>query len=157
MVIKDSPRHPNHGKVLPADTPWAALFSRTGGYGLGMVTAKLADFRADGGLVKLYHRYSYLQWGPWVYYARPLVYTFATNNPARMVPVSAGNVYYEEMAVLPLRIDPQSADFQELEVLHQKLTHPLDVQIVEDTDPRAPEGWVAPVLVKEFEEMGDEE
>lgn len=157
MVITDGPRHPNHGKVLPADTPWAALFSRKGRYGLGMVTAKLADFRADGGLVKLYHRYSYLQWGPWVYYARPLVYTFATNNPARMVPVSAGNVYYEEMAVLPLRIDPQSEDFQELEVLHQKLTHPLDVQIVEDTDPRAPEGWVAPVLVKAFEEMGDEE
>lgn len=157
MLIKDGPRHPKHAKVLPADTPWAAFFSRKGRYGLGMVTSKLADFRADGGLVKLHHRYSYLQWGPWVYYARPLVYTFATNNPARLVPVSAGNVYYEEMAILPLRVRAEDEDFSELELLHGRLTHPLDVQLVEDTDPRAPEGWVAPVLVKEFEEIEDED
>ena len=29
----------------------------------------------------------------------------------------------------------------------------MDVQVVEDTDERAPEGWVPPVLVSEFEEM----
>jgi hypothetical protein len=153
MRIMDGPRHPRHAKVLPADTPWACLFNRKGRYGLGMVTVKLADFREDGGLAKIYHRYSYLQWGPWVYYARPLVYTFATNNPARLVPVRAGNVYYEEMAILPMRIRPEDEDFEELELLHWKLTHPMDVQIVEDTDPRAPEGWVPPVLVKEFEEI----
>jgi hypothetical protein len=155
MMIMDGPRHPRHAKVLPADTPWACLFNRKGRYGLGMVTAKLADFKADGGLAKTCNRYSYLQWGPWVYYARPLVYTFASNNPARLVPVPAGNVYYEEMAVLPLRIRPEE-DFQELEVLYWKLTNPLDVQLMEDTDPRAPEGWVPPVLVKAFEEMGNE-
>ena len=156
MFITDGPRHPRHAKVLPADTPWACFFSRKGRFGLGMVNIKLADFRADGGLAKLCNRYSYLQWGKWAYYARPLVYTFASNNPARLVPVPAGNVYYEEMAVLPLRIDPEGEDFRQLEILHQKLVHPLDLQLVEDTDPRAPEGWVPPVLVQEFEEMDDE-
>jgi len=156
MLITDGPRHPRHAKVLPADTPWAAFFSRKGRFGLGMVNTKLADFRVEGGLPKLCNRYSYLQWGKWAYYARPLVYTFASNNPARLIPVAAGNVYYEEMAVVPLRIDPEKEDFRQLEVLHQKLTHPLDLQLVEDTDPRAPEGWVPPVLVKEFEEMDEE-
>jgi hypothetical protein len=156
MLITDGPRHPRHAKVLPADTGWAAFFSRRGRFGLGMVNIKLADFRAEGGLPKLHNRYSYLQWGKWAYYAHPLVYTFASNNPALLVPVSAGNVYYEEMAVVPLRIDPEKEDFRQLEMLHQKLAHPLDVQLVEDTDPRAPEGWVPPVLVKEFEEMDDE-
>ena len=156
MLITDGPRHPRHAKVLPAETGWAAFFSRKGRFGLGMVNIKLADFTAEGGLPKLCNRYSYLQWGKWAYYARPLVYTFASNNPARLVPVSAGNTYYEEMAVVPLRIDPEKEDFQQLELLHEKLRHPLDVLLVEDTDPRAPEGWVPPVLVKEFEEMDDE-
>jgi len=155
MVITDGPRHPRHAKVLPADTPWACLFNREHGCGLGLVTAKLAESRVDGGLVKTYGRYSYLQWGPWVYYCRPLVYTFASNNSARLVVVPAGNSYYEEMAFVPIRVRPVGEDFGELELLYQKLSHPLDVQVVEDTDPRAPQGWVAPVLVQEFEEMAD--
>lgn len=157
MKITDGPRHPKHGKVLPADTPWVCFLNRKGHYGLGMVTAKLADFRADGGLAKIFNRYSYVQWGPWVYYCRPLVYTFASANNARLVPVTAGNLYYEEMAFLPLRVRSENENFAELELLHAKMTNPLDVQIVEDTDPRAPEGWIPPVLVQEFEEMEEEE
>jgi hypothetical protein len=92
-----------------------------------------------------------------VYYCRPLVYTFASTNNARLVPVTAGNLYYEEMALLPLPLDPEGEDFEALELLHLKLANPLDVRVVEDTDARAPEGWVPPVLVQEFEEMEDEE
>ncbi len=153
MRITDAPRHPSHGKVLPPDTPWVCLFSRAHGCGLGVVTAKTANFRRDGGLAKTYGHYSYLQWGPWVYYCRPLVYTFASSNNGRLVHVPAGNQYYEEMAFVPLRVDPRREDFRQLETLYQRLAHPLDVQVVEDTDPRAPEGWVPPVLVAEFEEM----
>jgi len=155
MVITDGPRHPQHAKVLPPDTPWTCFFTRKHGCGLGMITSKLADFCVDGGMPKIYNRYSYLQWGPWVYYARPLVYTFASNNPGKLVHVPAGNIYYEEMAFVPMRVDPQNLDFQNLEHLYIKLSKPLDVQIVEDTDPRAPEGWMPPVLVEEFEEMDD--
>jgi hypothetical protein len=157
MVITDGPKHPRHAKVLPAETPWTCLFNRKGGYGLGMVTSKLADFRADGGLAKYFNRYRYLQWSKWVYTCRPLVYTFSTMNQARLVPVTAGNTYYEEMALLPMRIDPDRDNFEDLELLHATMTNPLDVQVVEDTDPRAPEGWVSPVLVKEFDEFDEEE
>ena len=153
MVIEEGPRHPAHAKVLPYDTPWVCFFNRKHQCGLGMVTAKLANFRKDGGLCKTFNRYSYLQWGPWVYYARPLVYTFASNNPGRLVNVPAGNIYYEEMAFVPIKIKPENENFQELERLHTQLSHPIDIRLVEDTDPRAPEGWMPPVLVEEFEEM----
>ena len=157
MVITDGPKHPRHGKVLPADTPWTCLFNRKGRYGLGMVTARLADFRTDGGLAKYFNRYRYMQWSKWVYTCRPLVYTFSTMNQARLVPVTAGNTYYEEMALLPMPIRPEDENFEELELLYARMTNPLDVQVVEDTDARAPEGWVNPVLVKEFDEFDEEE
>ena len=85
------------------------------------------------------------------------MYTFSTTNQARLVPVTAGNTYYEEMALLPMPIRPEGENFEELELLYAKMTNPLDVQVVEDTDPRAPEGWVNPVLVKEFDEFEEEE
>ena len=157
MLITDGPKHPRHAKVLPADTPWTCFFNRKGRYGLGLVTSKLADFRTDGGLPKYFNRYRYLQWSKWVYTCRPLVYTFSTMNQARLVPVAAGNLYYEEMALLPLAIRPEGEDFAALELLHARMSNPLDVQIVEDTDPRAPEGWVSPVLVEEFNEFDEEE
>jgi hypothetical protein len=161
MTITDGPRHPRTAKVLPAETPWVCLLNRTGRYGLGIITSKLADFRADGGLPKLFNRYCYLQWSKWVYFSRPLVYTFLTSgkappNSARQVPVTAGNIYYEEMALYPLVIRPDGEDFEALELAHAKLTNPLSVMIVEDTDPRAPEGWVQPVLVQEFDEFADD-
>lgn len=81
--------------------------------------------------MKLFKHYSYLQWGPRVYYARPLLYTFATNNPGQFVKVRAGNIYYEEMAFVPISVDPKREDFRQLEELFQRLVHPLDVQTVE--------------------------
>lgn len=157
MRITDGPKHPRHAKVLPADEPWVCFFNRKGRYGLGMVTGKLADFRRDGGIPKYFNRYRYLQWSKWAYTCRPFVYTFSTMNQARLVPVTAGNCYYEEMALLPLPIRPEGEDFQALEILYARMTNPLDVQIVEDTDARAPEGWVSPVLVQEFNEFDEEE
>lgn len=35
------------------------------------------------------------------------------------------------------------------------VSHPLDIQVVLDTDERVPEEWVPPILVEEFEEMED--
>ena len=138
-------------------TPWACFFNRKGRYGLGMVTVKLADFRTDGGLPKYFNRYRYMQWSKWVYTCRPFAYTFSTINQARLVPVTAGNVYYEEMALFPLRIRPEGEDFQALELLYARMTHPLDVQIVEDTDAARSGGLGVPVLVKEFDEFEGEE
>ena len=151
--IQDTPRHPRHGKELPYNTPWACFISRDHGCGLGMITVELAHFRNDGGICKTFRPYSYLQWGPWAYYARPLVYTFLSAGPGRLVPVAAGNIYYEKMALLPLELEEDRAGFRYLDQLHLQLKNPLSTHIVEDTDERVPKSWMAPVLVQEFEEM----
>jgi len=151
--IQDAPRHPQHAKVLPYNTPWACFISRENSCGLGMVTVELSHFRTDGGLCRTFRPYSYLQWGPWAYYARPLVYTFVSAGPGRLIPVPAGNIYYEKMAFLPVELEDERAGFRYLDQLHQQLKNPLMINIVEDTDERAPKEWLAPVLVQEFEEM----
>jgi hypothetical protein len=153
MVIEDSPRHPRHAKVLHYNTPWACFISREHECGLGMVTVELANFRNDGGLSRTFRPYSYLQWGPWAYYARPLVYTFISSGPGRLIPVQAGNIYYEKMAFVPVELEDERAGLRFLDQLHQQLKNPLSVSIVEDTDQRAPKKWMVPVLVEEFEEM----
>ena len=153
MLIEDSPRHPRHAKVLPYNTPWACFISREHECGLGMITVELTNFRNDGGMCRTFRPYSYLQWGPWAYYARPLVYTFISSGPARLVPVPAGNMYYEKMAFVPVELEDEKAGFRLLDQLNHQLKNPLSVSIVEDTDQRAPKKWMAPVLVEEFEEM----
>jgi len=156
MIITDGPRHPEHAKVLPYDTPWVCLFNRKHECGLGLLTLEVSNFNEDGGLCKLYNPYSYLQWGPWVYFARPLVYTFVSNNPGRLIPVPAGNVYYEQMAFLPVRFSMEEEHIEYIDRLYTSLSNPLYSAVFEDTDPRAPEGWMPPILVEEFEEMEDE-
>ena len=153
MVIEDSPRHPRHAKVLPYNTPWACFISRAHECGLGMITVELTNFRNDGGMCRTFRPYSYLQWGPWAYYARPLVYTFISSGPGRLIPVPAGNMYYEKMAFVPVELEDEKAGFRFLDQVHHQLKNPLSVSIVEDTDQRAPKKWVAPVLVEEFAEM----
>ncbi len=153
IVIEECPRHPRHAKVLPYNTPWACFISRENSCGLGMVTVEVTNFRNDGGLSRTFRPYSYLQWGPWAYYARPLVYTFVSSGPGRIIPVPAGNVYYEKMAFVPVELEDEKAGFRYLDTLYQQLKYPLSVSIVEDTDQRAPKKWMAPVLVEEFEEM----
>jgi hypothetical protein len=156
MLIKDGPRHPRHAKVLPFDTPWACLFSRRKKCGLGVVTADVINLMKGGGISRTFRPYSYLQWGPWVYYARPLVYTFVSSGPGRLIPVPAGNLYYEKMAFVPMVYEDDKSSFTFLDQLHRQLKNPLSVSIVEDTDQRAPKRWMAPILVEEFEEMEDE-
>jgi hypothetical protein len=153
IAIEEAPRHPNHAKVLPHDIPWVCLFSRKHQCGLGVITANLANFIKDGGFARTFRHYSYLQWGPWVYYARPLVYTFISNNPARLIPVSAGSLYYEKMALVPIAFTKDEEAFTYLERTGTQLKQPIHIKIVEDTDPRAPREWVPPILVEEFEEI----
>lgn len=153
MLIQEGPRHPKHAKVLPYRTPWACLFTREHNCGLGILTLSLSNFNKYGGYARTFQPYSYLQWGPWVYYARPIVYTFLSNNPARLITVPEGNIYFEKMALVPIKIDNTSESFKYLERLHAQLTNPLNVKVIEDTDPRAPREWIPPILVEEFEEI----
>jgi len=153
LRIQDAPRHPRHAKELPYNAPWACFISRENSCGLGMVTVELSHFRNDGGICRTFRPYSYLQWGPWAYYARPLVYTFISAGPGRLIPVPTGNIYYEKMAFLAVELEDDRAGFRYLDQLHRQLKNPLQIKIVENTDERTPKAWMAPVLVQEFEEM----
>ncbi|HEB29620.1 MAG TPA: hypothetical protein ENI15_01930 [Spirochaetes bacterium] len=154
-LITDLPRHPRRAMVLPHDTPWVCFFNRDLKSGLGLVTVDLANFRKDGGFSRTFQPYSYLHWGPWVYYARPLVYTYISSNPGKMINVPAGNVYYEKMAFVPLRFERDDKTHEYLERIYKQLSNPLYINVIEDTDDRAPREFMPPILVEEFEEMED--
>ncbi len=109
--------------------------------------------RRRDGLVR-FDPWIYLQQGPWVYVARPLIYTFATTNPQRVMFVPGGSTYYEKIAYFPFPVDlskPNPFEFAERQ--ERMLAHPLEGRAEIDIDERAPEGWVPPILVEEFEEM----
>jgi hypothetical protein len=60
------------------------------------------------------------------------------------------------MALVPIVYEDDKSSARFLDQLYAKLRSPLAVSIVEDTDPRAPKEWMAPILVEEFEEMEDD-
>ena len=156
VVIKDRPRHPTRAMDLDAKTPWWAFFNRDIPCALSAINLELsATWRQEG--LNSWEPYFYLHWGPWYYCARPLVYTFATPNPQRVVHVPASSSYYERMAIYPCRLGAADEDrFRPIEQMHQQLAKPLSVSVVTfDIDPRVPEEWVPPILVSEFEEMED--
>jgi len=156
VVIKERPRHPARGMDLHVSTPWFAFYNREVPCALGVVNLDLSAYRRDRGLVE-WAPWNYLNWGPWVYCARPLIYTFATTNPQRVIHVSSGSSYYERMAFHPCRLGlTEEERFLPIEETALKLQHPLRTTVTHlDIDERVPEEWVPPILVEEFEEMED--
>ena len=156
-VIKERPRHPTRGMDLHISTPWFAFYNREIPCALAVMNLEVSAYRRDGGLVE-WAPWNYLNWGPWTYCARPLIYTFATPNPQRVIHVSAGSSFYERMVFYPCRLGMSDEErFIPIEETAAKLQHPLRTSVTHlDIDERVPEEWVAPILVDEFEEMGDD-
>lgn len=156
VVIKERPRHPTRGMDMYVSTPWFAFYNREVPCALAIVNLDLSAYRRDRGLVE-WAPWNYLHWGPWTYCARPLVYTFISPNPQRVMHVSAGSSYYERMAFHPCRLGRSEEErFLPIEETALKLRHPLRTTVTHlDTDERVPEEWVPPILVEEFEEMED--
>lgn len=153
VVIKERPRHPTRGLDIEADTPWFAFYNRERLAALGAINIELSNMRRDRGLARV-SPYMYMHWGPWTYCARPLLYTFATNNPQRVYRAHSGSTHYEKMAFLPFKLGTtDSVRFRAIERRRQTLTDPLDVHEFLPTDERVPTEWVPPILVDEFEEV----
>jgi hypothetical protein len=157
VVIKERPRHPTRGLDLDARTPWWAFFNRDVPCALAAINLELSALRRHQGLAR-WEPYIYMHWGPWAYCARPLIYTFATPNPQRVVRVPESSSYYERMAFYPCRLGASDKDrFAPIEQVYHKLARPLNSTVTAfDIDPRVPDEWVPPILVSEFEEMEDE-
>ncbi len=156
VVIKTLPRHPVPAMEIDARAPWWAFFNRDVPCALAAINLELSGMQRADGLAQ-WEPYFYLHWGPWYYCARPLVYTFITPNPQRLIHVSAGSSYYERMAFYPCRLGNTDADrFAPIEQTAARLFRPLRAGVVRlDTDARVPEDWVPPILVSEFEELED--
>ena len=156
VVIKTLPRHPVPALEIDARVPWWAFFNRDVPCALAAINLELAGMQRADGLAQ-WEPYYYLHWGPWYYCARPLVYTFITPNPQRLIRVSAGSSYYERLAFYPCRLGSTDADrFTPIEQTAQRLFRPLRASVVQfDTDARVPEEWVPPILVSAFEELED--
>jgi len=154
MVVVEGARHPKHAVEIEADTPWVALYNVDYACGFGVSYLEFSRINRSGGLVRAEVPYIYLAWGPWIYFARPLSYTFGSSNPQRMVKIPSGSLYYEKMAFQPFNLLPGREDrFKLIEQQDIKLRNPLGITAWMDIDERVPRQWVPPILVAEFKEV----
>ena len=156
--IMDLPRHPVKGMVFDARTPWVAFYNREQGNALGVLNLEFSGVRRSGGLLES-EPYYYLHWGPWFYVSRPIIYTFTSNNPQRVMHMTSGTSFYERYQLMPFEVKKQGAeygDFSALADAYACASEPLSKTAAKfDTDARVPDEWVPPILVSHFEEMVD--
>ena len=147
-----SKMHPDHAAVLRPDTPWVSFFDETKGIGFAALYLDLATPNLNGGLASLEQPFIYIQNGPWFYVSRGFVYSFATNNQTRMLPVKAGSVYYDRSAWIAFPYPKTGGIGAYLDGQFSALKYPLAVREDIETYKESPEGWVVPILTEPFEE-----
>lgn len=156
--IMDLPRHPVKGMVFDARTPWFAFYNRKEGNALGVLNLEFSGVRREGGLIE-WEPYYYLHWGPWFYVSRPIIYTFTSNNPQRVMHMTAGTSFHERYQLMPFEVEKGENEydrFDALENAYALASEPLSKTAAKlDTDARVPDEWVPPILVSHFEEMVD--
>ncbi len=158
-VITDLPRFEEIALTYDADAPWTAFYNPTYGFGFAEITVNISSMRRTGGIVRLEHHHQYLNWGPWVYITRNLIFPFGSQNPQRMSYVPESSTYFEDMVFLPFVMQhgtKKEEQFKAVEETYQMFKKPLNIQIEHDTDKRVPAQFVlGPRLegeVKETEE-----
>jgi hypothetical protein len=152
LDFADSKRHPDHAAVLRPDTPWVTFFDEAKGVGFASLFLDLATPNLNGGQASLQQPFIYIQHGLWFYVSRGFVYSFGTNNQTRMLPVSAGSVYYDRSAWIayPYPKGQELGDW--LDGRYNALRWPLAVREDIETYAESPEGWLVPILTEPFEE-----
>ena len=147
-----SKRHPDHAAVLRPDTPWVSFFDEAKGVGFASLYLEMSTPNLNGGPASLEQPFLYIQHGPWYYVSRGFVYSFATNNQTRMLPVKAGSVYYDRSAWIAFPYPKTEGIGAYLDGWFNALKHPLAVSEDIETYKESPEGWVVPILTEPFEE-----
>jgi len=147
-----SKMHPDHAVVLRPDTPWVSFFDEAKGIGFAALYLDLATPNLNGGLASLEQPFIYIQHGPWYYVSRGFVYSFATNNQTRMLPVKGGSVYYDRSAWIAFPYPKGGGLGEYLDGRFNGLKFPLAVREDIETFKESPEGWVVPILTEPFEE-----
>ena len=144
--------------VFDARTPWFAFYNRTEGNALGVLNLEFGGVRREGGLIEA-EPYYYLHWGPWFYVSRPIIYTFTSNNPQRVMHMTAGTSFFEKYQLYPFEVGRGEAEYDDFTPLADAwalAAEPLSKTAAKfDTDTRVPDEWVPPILVSHFEELVD--
>jgi hypothetical protein len=152
MDIDTSRKHPVHAIEVAADTPWMAFVNREQGIGFAAISLAYENTNRYGHPPSIAQPYLYVQNGPWIYWSRPLVYPFGTNNLTRMMHVRKGSMYFERWAWVPFRFPDEGDPFERVAAIAEKLRHPLEVREWMRTDPASPEDWIMPILTAPFDE-----
>jgi len=147
-----SKMHPAHAAVLRPDTPWVSLFDEGKGIGFAALYLDLATPNLNGGQASLEQPFIYIEHGPWYYVSRGFVYSFASNNQTRMLPVKAGSVYYERNAWITFPYPKGQTLGSYLDRYFNMLKSPVAMKEDVETFAESPEGWVVPILTEPFEE-----
>ncbi len=151
LEIEGSREHPIHALEVPADVEWMAFINRKEKVGFASITLDYLNTNRYGDLASEAQPYFYVQNGPWIYWSRPLVYPFGTNNLTRMMPARNGSLYYEKNAWVPFRLGDEDP-FKSLEETEKRLRNPLHVHEWMGTDNRTPDHWIMPLLTAPFDE-----
>ena len=152
LDLAHSKMHPAHAAVLRPDTPWVSFFDEAKGIGFASLYLDLATPNLNGGQASLAQPFIYIENGPWYYVSRGFVYSFATNNQTRMLPVKGGSVYYERNAWLAFPYPKGKTLPSFLDGYFDMLKWPVAVREDMETFAESPEGWVVPILTEPFEE-----
>jgi hypothetical protein len=121
--------------VIPMDTPWLCLYNGAGKFSIGAIHLQVYNYNRITGQPAMFRPrfflYAHPQWGrPLTYFVRTLVYPFGHSGhgirgPAMYIP--EGNVYLEEAAYYPFILGKDDP-FEPIEILNDKLRHPLEVR-----------------------------
>jgi hypothetical protein len=142
LAFEGRPQEPRRAVDIPAASPWWAFFNREIGCSLAAIILESTSMRRAEGLTNM-EPYITMKWGPWAYCVRPLVYSFNSTNPQRLLHVPASSSYSERLAFFPTRLGSSSNDlFEPVESLHQRLSKPLNISEPQmEVDERVPPAW----------------
>lgn len=157
LKLDEARPHPSPAVRLSPDIPWLALLNNEKGYGYGSIPLSYRNLSFAGRPPRTTQSHFYVEVGPWVYWCRPIVNTFVTNNPQRMVSVPEGIMYTERTAYMGFPLSGEGGT-SILESYQEKLSNPLELaELHMDTDSRVPEKWVQGIISEEFQELPPDE
>lgn len=156
MKLEDMARHPIVAKFLPRNVPWISMFNRDMRAALGIVYMQDCTIRTAGGMARD-DRFFYFNKGPWIYFARPMIYSFVSNNPNRIMRGHGDTISYEKVAWIPHKLESRcdACMFESMEDADAALRNPVVHWLYLDTDNRNATEWIPPILLQEFEERED--
>lgn len=123
----DRPKEPRRALDISERCPWWAFTNLERRAALASIVLNNASTIRFEGMART-EPYITMKWGPWAYCAKPLVYSYNSSNPQRLIHVPAGSSFTERAAFSVMRLGHSSLDrFNSLDMLSQKLHTPLSI------------------------------